>query len=103
MASHPGPSASKTSNVATFSSEVSAALKATQDLQDNVHKLLQTFSQWSSHESEASLTKVRETIKDIQSCQRFEYFNLEMIKKFKRGPIVDIRHVLQQISLFLNA
>ena len=73
MTSQSGSSTSKTPDIATFSSEVSNALKTTQQLQDNVHKLLQTFIEWSSHESEESLTKVKETIKEIQSCQRLEY------------------------------
>ena len=72
MTSQSGNSTQKSSPIAIFSSEVSAALKTTQQLQDNVHKLLQTFTAWNSHESEDSLAKVKDTIKDIQSCQRLE-------------------------------
>jgi len=69
MTSQAGPSGSKAPNIAVFSSEVSTALETTQELQDNVHKLLHMFTEWNSHESEESLVRVKEKIKDIQSCQ----------------------------------
>ena len=70
MTSQTGPSGSKAPNIAAFSSEASIALETTQELQDNVHKLLHMFTEWNSHESEESLVRVKEKIKDIQSCQR---------------------------------
>ncbi|XP_065068820.1 mediator of RNA polymerase II transcription subunit 27-like [Rhopilema esculentum] len=62
-----GPKSS--SNITKFSAEVTTALKATQDLQDSVHKLLETFTTWRSQESESCLAGVRDTIKDIQTSQ----------------------------------
>lgn len=83
MTSQSGTSTQKSSAIAVFSSEVSTALKATQQLQDNVHKLLQTFTEWNSHESEDSMAKVKGTIKDIQSCQRLGIvFNFLLIDAF---------------------
>lgn len=60
---------SKPSNVALFTDEATSALKATQEIQDNVHKLLDTFTSWRSLQPEASMSKVKDTIKVIQACQ----------------------------------
>ena len=64
---------SKPSNVALFTDEATSALKATQEIQDNVHKLLDTFTSWRSLQPEASMSKVKDTIKVIQACQRYSF------------------------------